>query len=369
MHARKKIILYSMDPGGANVISSIYFKLKNEYDVIVYGKEYAIEKYKQFQIPYKQFEFENVDNWLEFEKPDLIITGTSGNSYIEKNIWKSSKQKKIKTIAVLDQWMNYKIRFSGKTLLEIQDEKPQEELIIPDLIFAMDDFSKDELINIGIPENYIEVIGHPYFSFLYNLKFEKKNQKNFLQDEVVILYGSEPISDTYGDICVENSYWGYNEISIFKELINALEILIEKYNMKLVFKIRKHPKEKNDFFEIFINDYSGKMKIVLDRSKTSILSILESDVVIGMSSMILFEAMAMEKPVLSVQIGLKRENPLFLDKRNILKSIITSENLKNSIEEIFNKKEDVFIQNANFRTFIKEYCDNEKFINKVRDFL
>jgi hypothetical protein len=50
--------------------------------------------------------------------------------------------------------------------------------------------------------------------------------------------------------------------------------------------------------------------------------------------MFLIEAAILDKPVISIQIGLKRENPLILDRVNCLKSILDKQTLFNVLRLI-----------------------------------
>lgn len=59
------------------------------------------------------------------------------------------------------------------------------------------------------------------------------------------------------------------------------------------------------------------------------------DVVCGMSSMFLLEALICNKDILSIEIGLQRENPFVLDRLGISKSILTEEELFQKLEKLF----------------------------------
>ena len=61
------------------------------------------------------------------------------------------KRKKIPTASFIDFWSNYLIRFKFK-----------KELIYPDNIFAIDLNCLMEMINEGVPEKLIKIVGQPY---------------------------------------------------------------------------------------------------------------------------------------------------------------------------------------------------------------
>ena len=53
-----------------------------------------------------------------------------------------------------------------------------------------------------------------------------------------------------------------------------------------------------------------------------------------MTSMLLIEAVIVGKPVVSVQIGLKKKNPFVLDRNGILRSILDKETMVNELKKI-----------------------------------
>ena len=69
------------------------------------------------------------------------------------------------------------------------------------------------------------------------------------------------------------------------------------------------------------------------------LFIENSDLIIGMSSMFLIEACLMGKPLLSVQIGLNKEDSFILSRLKATRTILTYEELKKHLHEaIFLKR-------------------------------
>src|SRR5574344_1028646 len=127
-----KIMFYANDPGGANAIKPLLNPLEGENDIFIYGNNSALKI---------------LPNCKEYNKnmkkimPDIVITGTSANEFTEKIIWEESKKLDIKTIAILDHWCNYGVRFSKYGLNEIEkfDKKCD---FLPDYIIVMDNFAK-----------------------------------------------------------------------------------------------------------------------------------------------------------------------------------------------------------------------------------
>lgn len=73
----------------------------------------------------------------------------------------------------------------------------------------------------------------------------------------------------------------------------------------------------------------------MDKENDSFSVMKSVDLVCGMSSMFLLESMICQKPVLSIEIGLKRDNPFILDRIGYCKSILSEEELQKKLGQIF----------------------------------
>lgn len=350
----KKILLFSRDPGGANTVAPLYYKLKNkDYDVEIFGKDFALDKYKQYNINgidigtrIKDISQSSIEQFLIEEKPDFIITGTSADDFTEKFLWKASEKLNVKSFAILDQWVNYGIRFSKFSVNQMDEyEKDRKHPYVPFKILVMDNYAKAEMIKAGIDKDKILVSGQPYFDYLIEKKENfNKNSINyrenigFKEDEFLLTFISEPISNIYKEDDDSEHYWGYTERTIFKQLIEVLEDITEQYKKKINIIIRLHPKEKENNYDDIIDSINSKyISILIDKKINGFKLMYSSDLIIGMSSMFLIEAAVLGKSIQSIQIGLRRENSFILDRRGILKSIICKEDLKNVIENYINK--------------------------------
>ena len=347
---KKKILLFSRDPGGANVIMPLFELLKDKgYSVGLFGKDMALYKYEEMNLPalnimefISNVSIENIEKFIINEKPDFIITGTSADDGTEKYIWKSARKLSIPSFAVLDQWVNYGIRFSPYSLSEISlYNKNRVHTFLPEKILVMDNYAKEEGIKEGLPPSGLVVTGQPYFETLIknskkiNSDKIKKIKRKFeiSEKDFFITYASEDLSKTYKETDNSCHYWGYTERTIFRNLVKAIEKISHKYNKNIKTVIKIHPKEDiNNYFDI-IKKYN-KLNIIADKNSKPHDLILSSDLICGMSSMFLIESVISGKPTLSIQIGLKRKNPFILDRRNILKSILNEDDLFRSLKSV-----------------------------------
>lgn len=303
-----KIMFFAHDPGGANAISPLIEPLKMEHEVYVFAKGPALNKLKNAT----ELEESSISKIM----PDFLITGTSANDKTEKLLWKEAKALNIKSMAILDHWVNYGIRFSNYGLNEIEkfDKKCD---FLPDFIIVMDEFAKHEMIKDGVPQDIIYPLGNPHFE---NLIAQSKNIKDvrsrFANDEFLITFASEPYMEDYGK---------GNEKIVLEDLIE----ITKGKNIKIIVKL--HPKE--DF-----SKYIGYKNVILDKATSPIEIIMASDLTLSMTSMFLIEAMILGKNILSYQPEEINPDKFILTRNQMLPFINNKEDFKEKLLNILNGK-------------------------------
>ena len=340
----KKILLFSRDPGGANTIIPLVEPLQNKgYNVKLFGKDVALDKYKIAKLQsinimdyVDSVEYEVIEQFLVSEKPDFIFTGTSADDFTEKYIWKASQKLGIPSFAILDQWMNYGLRFSNYGVAELnQYNMDKVHPYLPYKICVMDEIAKNEAVKDGLEAEKIVITGQPYFETLTKKMHSINQMKIKKSEDFVITFASEPITETYKEDKNSEHYWGYTEKIIFNDFIESLNEAIKLYNGKIVLILKLHPKENPGKFDYLLQTFNNdKITLKIDKNSDSHEVMTSSDLICGMSSMFLIESAIINKPVISIQIGLKRENPFILDKIGILKSILTKEELVKNLKSI-----------------------------------
>ncbi len=335
----EKVLLFARDPGGANTLIPLYSKLKKEYEVVVYGKDVAIGWFANEKIPCKdimseckEISLEEIEKFVKKHKFDMVITGTSLDDYTERYLWKVSTNFSVKSYAIMDQWMNMGIRFSKYNYKECdkyEDDKNHE--FLPYKIFVMDMLAKNMLISDGIEEEKIVVSGQPHFEVI-SQDYESKDAL-YNDEKVNILFVSEPISQDYDDGLDNREYWGFNEKSMFRSLIKALKNIVEKTDKRFRVIVKPHPRENVENWNDFKEEFSSReIEVLIDTSNNK-YSILQSvKVVCGMSSMLLLEAIICKKAVISMMMGLKRENPFVLDRLGMCKSCKRQEEFEKKLK-------------------------------------
>jgi hypothetical protein len=344
----KKLILFACDPGGANVIATLALQLcSSNYEVILLGKDSALQRYKAFGLCDRDVSDiilsvnkESILSFLKNECPAIVVTGTSANDFTEKYIWECCNELNITSFAILDQWMNYGIRFSKYGMRDFDkynEDKCHDYL--PSNILVMDDVAKNEMIKEGIEPSRIIISGQPYFDYLRDIgKKEVKSLHCCLNKkyDFVLSFFSEPISVDCKKREVFDMPLGYTEKTIFDELLFAVNSAGKESKKRILIVVKLHPREKfSDYWFNVVNVENSCVDIVMSYSKNSWDVCFGSDLVCGMSSMALIEAFFIGKPILSIQIGLKIHTPFIFEQQGHLNSIRNRNTLVKVLESFF----------------------------------
>jgi hypothetical protein len=308
-------MFFAHDPGGANAVFpliNVFENLGNK--VYIYAKGPAKSKIlNSLDLP------ENIDALLYSLNPNFIITGTSSNDFTEKFLWKAAKKFNIPTMAILDHWCNYGIRFSKFGLKDIKKYNAHKIFdFFPSYICVMDEFAKLEMQKEGINHDMIYPLGNPHFENINNLyKNVNPNEirSRFLTDgkTKIITFASEPYEEDYG---------------ISPERIALQDIckaLIYYPDITLVVKL--HPKE-------LMNKYQSIQNCYFDKKTDAISMIAASDIVVSMTSMFLIEAVVLGKCALSYQPNESDKNKFILTRNGTLPFISNISELNKYISEM-----------------------------------
>lgn len=344
----RKILLFSRDPGGANSIIPLVEPLvKRKYQILLYGKDIACAKYSAAGLDFqdilhsiKSVEMQEIEKWLSLMRPDLIITGTSADDMTEKYLWKMATLLNIPSFAILDQWINYGIRFSSYYLAELDCySKDKKHPFLPTKIMVMDEYARKEIVREGISAERILVTGQPYFETLFARKKEYNKQSTIafkkrlkLEGEFIVVFVSEPISKVYNERDNNSKALGYTEKTIFKTLYKILKLIVVQQNKNITIVIKLHPKEDSDSYDEFLQSGIANLKVVICKEIDPWPLIMSADFICGMSSMLLIEAALLNLPIMSIQIGLKREDPFILGRRGIIKTILNETVLQQELK-------------------------------------
>ncbi|MCR5205007.1 MAG: hypothetical protein K6E47_08105 [Lachnospiraceae bacterium] len=341
-----KVIFVSCDPGGTNCLIPIYMQLCDTYSCSYYSKGPSVHLLFEKGISFRQLHSsESIDNEeyeikkvIQTEEPDLIITGTSSDDFVERLTWRIAREKGIKTICILDAWCGYIVRFSDYTMLSHHKFTKDDITILPDYIVVPDDSAKNELLELGVESKRIEAAGHPYLEFLRqnydqieSESIEKYKCNIGAGNRKIILYASDNLSQ-YSENGIPP--WGFDERSTFDMLEKSVLMTCNSYYDYFLI-IRPHPKEDRNYWNARLKNAQLPIEAVVDSDSSSIIEIMSSDLVVGSFTMLLNEALIAGKKVISIQINSKKKESFYAADKGLLLPCYTEEDLERNMKSYF----------------------------------
>lgn len=310
MMNKKKIIAFAREPGGADTIAPVVKQLiqRDDVEVELFSKDYAGARFTAAGLDFvdigwgEQCKLERkVRELVLAQQPDGLLTAASSrptDDMTEKYFWKVGGDCGIPSVAVLDQWQNYAMRFSGPT-------EAERLRYLPTCIAVMDEDVRRDMISEGIPEDRICVTGHPRFAALkeyQNQCIRKKAREKLARLGVdktrqIIVFVSEPARRFFA---VEE---GYDEAETLNALLEVCEKNSKHGQLEVVLKY--HPRNiEEDFLRVF---NQGQIPLHVIRNEIEPWEVLiAADLVVGMISILLVDSVLLGVPTLSVQLGSKK---------------------------------------------------------------
>jgi hypothetical protein len=224
----------------------------------------------------------------------------------------------IPTIHVLDNWTSYALRLR-------MDGLPP---FVPDAYTVIDDLALREAEEDGVDGSVLCVTGQPA---LASLREEYRAWGNGVPGDMadrgaprsgtlVIAFVSEPVTHDQGAMPASPGYRGYTE----KEVLSLFCQTMQPYADRVKITVLPHPREDREELSRHWESARGLLEGGIVSVERGRHAIFEADAVVGMASLLLYEAWLLGKPVMSLQPGLRvkplrmlesREGVLFIDRR------------------------------------------------------
>ena len=313
------ILFAAGDPGGARAVWECYSTFKAKHFECLILKHGWMNEFAKSTLPtlVPPSSVSEIEYWLKLNCIDVVIFGTSLVDPLPLSIARCAGNLNLLTICVLDNWMNYRERL----------ESDQYPFFIPTIYAVMDSFAAQCAIDAGIPASCIYITGHPALSNLNSQYVKSIKNSNSLKTKQTILFVSEPVSEDQGDTTSSPHFRGYTQYQVLQLVCNALQPFHDKINLIL----QPHPRDNVKKLFQFWSQCKGKIDGEISTFDSGRDAIFLSDRVIGMASILLYEAWLIGKPVMSVQPNLmnndlktiaNRNNVFFVDDINFLDYMI-----------------------------------------------
>jgi hypothetical protein len=306
-----KIVFFSCEPGGAEILSPVimHFMGLPQFTVQTLAYGHATLRFEKNGIPFEEIKpvLKNDQGFVESYRPDLIITSATSLPFkdmSERHLWLLAKQGGIPSFALLDQWQNYVIRFSGV-------EADENLKYLPDYINCINEIGMREMVEYGFDPARLVKLGHPYLSGLRDKTFALdrsaiQKKLGLKRDRLTLLFASEALLEHYGHT---RGYTQYEALGLFLKICKAKE------DINIVLKL--HPKDSIEKYQEMI-EVSGLNIKLIQNELTSVECIAISDEVYGMTSIMLVEAYILGKKVVSLQPNLLVTDECVLSRHGLI---------------------------------------------------
>ena len=302
---RKRVLSFAREAGGADAIGPVLKCLVDHgaaCEVLANGP--AIDRFKTQNIHIRQIQSYSDSNIEELclrsfgQLPDIVFTSAASLPNLdmtERNLWKWSSNRKLPAAALLDQWQNYAIRFSG---IDVNERLTFQ----PDRIIVMDEIARSEARAEGLPDFRLRVGGQPAFE-----AFRQALNKDHISRIRAELASSVPRCILL--FAAESFRKDFNGILPYDEF-TTLQFLIETLNESskipvfppISLAIKLHPQNSRNEFDDTIR--LARFPVQVFQSEEHPINLIgAADIVLGMSSVLLIHSMISKKPTVCLELG------------------------------------------------------------------
>lgn len=308
----KRVLAFAREPGGADAIAPVVRRLRQHgrVQVSLVAKDFAAERFRLAGLDHQciprvdraQTE-DQVNRLLDQARPQVLLTSASSrpeDDMTEKFLWTCGERRGIPSLAVLDQWQNYAMRFSGAAV--------EERLAFqPTCIAAMDEKVRSDMVAEGLPAARILVSGHPRFDALgdflagWTAQAARKTRAELGVEEgaLLVCFVSEPAKRFFA------AEEGYTEAKALGRVLRGLEGLARRQGIPITAALKHHPRNiPEDFADLEFSSGASPVRLVEVRGEVEPWPLLAAaDCAVGMISILLIDAVLLGTPTLSVQIN------------------------------------------------------------------
>ena len=326
---KKNILFNFQQMGGANALLPLIEHLEKTNNILITGRSLVCDNLAARNIPVKRhgelksngFYRISLSKCFNKFKPDILITDTidlnrAPESIVCRSLWSCAKKESIPSVAYVDCWWGYDKRF----LFPGELSPPA----MPDGIAVIDEMARTDMINAGYDPIKITALGNPWFETLCKMNKNisdtpaLRKELNLLPDNFIILFVSQPLEKTFNG----NKTYGFTEKNTLSALLESLNKLPQATRKAITLVILLHPEEDDSISKSVIIKANIDLDIRIKKNNQHKL-VRASNLVTGMFSMLLAEAVLLQRPVISIQLHLKKEEILITNKIGATKSVNT----------------------------------------------
>jgi len=309
---KRKVLVFAREAGGADTVAPVVRALQERHaNSLLLAKGPSCDRFTSrglaFQLlsEYSEMVVEALCNERWHSTPELVFTSATSLPSLdmtEKYLWRWAASRCITSAAILDQWQNYAIRFSGT----VADEKLQ---YLPDYILVMDQVAFDDAVAEGLPPGRLRIVGQPALDDLSRMSSLEtarclRREIEVSDDAQLVLFVAESLKADFG-----NSL-GYDEHTTLRFLVDVLSAYLKAGQANsLHVLVKLHPQNRLDQFAAELTGVPFPVTVIAQQYQP--IEVLQAaDLVVGMSSILLVHSIMMDKPTVSLQLGSKKPSQL-----------------------------------------------------------
>lgn len=298
------VLIFAEDPGAANYLIPLCEDLfENGRTVKVLATGIARQCFKARAVPFVDLQvFHEAEIVLDQFQPKILVVGTAGNpDTFSLPLIAAAKKKQIISVGVIDAFMNAASRFSGRT--------HDCAAYLPDWVLVPDECVKSEFTSLGVQADRVVVCGHPHYDYV------SEQREAFLVEGVESIRKRQVPKRQLGQktlvfICEGSARVLANTACEFEEYVlcgrgivkGRTEVVIEEFldacielEHRPYLILRLHPKDLAEDYSDYLHEFDQ-----ISQGGSALELVYASDIAVGATSMLLFEAAILGIPSLSI---------------------------------------------------------------------
>ena len=230
--------------------------------------------------------------------PAFVLTGTSLEVGDDARWWEWAAARRVPSIAFVDQWVNYWQRFAAHP-----EDGPRFDRV-PDRIAVVDDIAARRLVDLGCPSRHVVEAGSPAFDALFEIDRQKMlalRESYCERDHArLVVFACEPATPPQTGADFKRRF-GFCEEDVVAMLGAAAADCAARLSRKIRVVFKLHPIQVAHGMRPTAASHDERYLTFSHFDGDRLQIVAAADVVVGMRSMLLYEAALIGRPVISVQ--------------------------------------------------------------------
>lgn len=238
-----------------------------------------------------------IDRLLQSREITGLVTGADDVDESDTvRLWRAARAARLPVVVLLDHTNNLDLRFSDT----------DGSLFVPDLVYALNQDSLDELRAVGLPESCLRIARNLHHARLKRLAGAERTAASRLREswteadnERVVLFASENTAE----MAALRKTGGWDEFGVLERLVADIASgrsvgPLAPDAGPVVVVVRPHPRDTAGKYDRF--QRAADPRVIVSGDGTPAQAAQAADVVVGMDSALLYEARLLGTPAVSV---------------------------------------------------------------------